>query len=136
MTTVEKDRTTHTEAAEIMPFGGWESTPTIKGPGDHAVLFRFPEPDDPAPSTVRVLVHAIYAALLGLAGAGVGLLAMITVIGGAAFWFVPVLVFFGLLSVALTVGSFLSVHRPVLPWLLLAAATAPLTIDVLITLLY
>jgi hypothetical protein len=61
---------------------------------------------------------------------------MITVIGGAAFWFVPVLVFFGLLSVVLTVGSFLSIHRPVLPWLLLVAATAPLTIDMVIALLY
>jgi hypothetical protein len=136
VTTVEKDRTTRTEAAEIMPFGGWESTPAINGAGDHAVLFRFPAPDDPAPSTVRLLTLAIYAALLGLAGAGVGVLAMITVIGGAAFWFVPVLAFFGLLSVALTVGSFLSIHRPVLPWLLLAAATAPLTIDIVIALLY
>jgi hypothetical protein len=136
VTTVEKNRTTRTEAAEIMPFGGWESTPALNDAGDHAVLFRFPAPDDPAPTTFRLLALTIYAALLGLAGAFVGVLAMIIVIGGAAFWFVPVLVFFGLLSVVLTVGSFLSIHRPVLPWLLLAAATAPLTIDMLIALLY
>ncbi len=136
MTTVEQDRTTRTEAAEIMPFGGWESTPEVKGAGDHAVLFRFPAPDDPAPTTFRLLTLALYAAVLGLAGAGVGVLALITVIGGAAFWYVPVLVFFGLLGVGLTVGAFLSIHRPVLPWLLLAAATAPLTIDLLIVLLY
>jgi len=44
----------------------------------------------------------------------------------------PVLAFFGLLSVALAVGSFLSIHRPVLPWLLLMAATGPLAMDVMI----
>jgi hypothetical protein len=38
--------------------------------------------------------------------------------------------------VALVVGSFLSIHRPVLPWLLLTAATVPLAIDVLIAALY
>ncbi|MET0415246.1 MAG: hypothetical protein ABW022_04400 [Actinoplanes sp.] len=136
MTTVEKDRTTRTEAAEIMPFGGWESTPTITNAADHAVRFRFPAADDPAPSTPRLLTMALSAAVLGLTGVGVGVLALITVIGGAAFWFVPVLVLFGLLSVGLTVASFLSIHRPILPWLLLAAAAGPLAINVLIAVLY
>ena len=133
MTTVERDRTA---GAEIMPFGGWERTPLVTGSGDQAVLFRFPAPDDPAPGTLRLLTMSLYAAALGLTAVGVGVLAMFTVLGGAAFWYVPVLAFFGLASVALTVGSFLSIHRPVLPWLLLLAATAPLAIDVLIAALY
>ncbi len=125
-----------TEAAEIMPFGGWESTPGGTGFADHETLFRFPAPDDPAPSPARLLTMAMWAALLGLAGVGVGVRAFVTVFGGVAFWYVPTLALFGLMSVALAVGSFLSIHRPVLPWLLLVGATAPLAIDILIAALY
>jgi hypothetical protein len=130
--TLERDRA----AAELMPFGGWEHPPMITASGDQAVLFRFPAPDDPAPGTLRLLTMSLYAAALGLTAMGVGVCALVDVLGGAAFWYVPVLAFFGLLSVALAVGSFLSIHRPALPWLLLLAATAPLTIDVLIAALY
>ena len=136
MTTVEQGRTTHTEAAEIMPFGGWESTPETAGFDDGETRFRFPAPDDPAPTTVRLLTMSLCGAALGLAGVGVGLRAFVTVLGGAAFWYVPVLALFGLISVVLAVGSFLSIHRPVLPWLLLAGSTAPLAICVLIAALY
>jgi hypothetical protein len=136
VTTVEKDRTTRTEAAAIMPFGGWESTPTGTDFPDDETLFRFPAPDDPAPSTARVLTMALLTAVLGLTAMGVGISALVTVFGGAAFWFVPTLALFGLMSVGLAVGSFLSIHRPVLPWLLLACAGAPLAIDVLIAALH
>jgi len=136
VTTVEQNRGTRTEAAEIMPFGGWESTSAPAIFGDRETLFRFPAADDPAPAPGRLLGMAVYAALLGLAGVGVGLRALVTVFGGAAFWYVPALSLFGLLSVALVVGSILSIHRPALPWLLLIAATAPLAIDVLIAALY
>jgi hypothetical protein len=136
VTTVEQNRTTRTEAAEIMPFGGWESTPTAASYGDRETLFRFPAADDPAPSPARLLTMSICAAALGLAGVGVGVRAMVTIFGGTAFWYVPTLALFGLVSVALAVGSFLSIHRPALPWLLLLAATAPLAIDVLIAVLY
>ena len=83
MTTVEQNRSTRTEAAEIMPFGGWEITPAPTGFDDRAALFRFPAADDPAPSPARLLTMALYAAALGLAGVGVGLCAMVTVFGGA-----------------------------------------------------
>ena len=132
MTTVEQSRSTRTEAAEIMPFGGWEITPAPTGFDDRAALFRFPAADDPAPSPARLLTMALYAAALGLAGVGVWLRALVTVFGGTAFWYVPALSLFGLASVVMVVGSFLSIHRPVLPWLLLLAATGPLAIDVLI----
>lgn len=135
MTTVEQRRGTRTEAAEIMPFGGWENTPAPVIFGDQKTLFRFPAADDPAPAAARLLTMSLYAAALGLAGVGVGVRAMVTVFGGTAFWYVPTLSFFGLLSVALVVGSFLSIHRPALPWLLLSAATLPLAVDVLIAVL-
>jgi hypothetical protein len=135
VTTVEKSRISRTEAAEIMPFGGWDSTPAPVVYADAETLFRFPAPDDPAPSTARLLSISMYSATLGLAGVGVGFRAFVTVLGGASVWYVPVLAFFGLLSVALAVGSFLSIHRPVLPWLLLMAATGPLAIDVMIAVL-
>ncbi|GIF19076.1 hypothetical protein Ate02nite_18060 [Paractinoplanes tereljensis] len=79
---------------------------------------------------------ALYAAALGLTGVGVGLRAMVKLFGGTPFWYVPTLSFFGLLSVALVVGSFLSIHRRALPWLLMVAATAPLAIDILIAIFY
>ena len=136
MTTVEQNRSTRTEAAEIMPFGGWEITPAPAGFGDRETLFRFPAADDPAPAPARLLGMSLYAATLGLAGVGVGVRAMVTAFGGTAFWYVPTLSLFGLASVVLVVGSFLSIHRPVLPWLLLLAATAPLTAAALIAALY
>ncbi|MGK5681103.1 hypothetical protein [Actinoplanes sp. URMC 104] len=136
MTTVEKNRTTRTEAAEIMPFGGWESTPAGGEIGDQETLFRFPAPDDPAPSQTRVLTMAMCGAALGFSAVGVGVRALVTVWGGVPFWYVPTLVLFALLSVAFAVGAFLSVHRPVLPWLLLAGATCPMVIAALIALSY
>jgi hypothetical protein len=132
VTTVEQNRGTHTEAATIMPFGGWESTPAALIPDDHETLFRFPAPDDPAPATARLLAMALYSAALGLAGIGVGVRAIVTVFGGADFWYGPTLTIFGLLSVALAVGSFLSIHRPALPWVLLVGATFPLAAATLI----
>jgi hypothetical protein len=136
VTTVEKNRSTHTEAAEIMPFGGWEITRNTGVSGDRETLFRFPAADDPAPAPARLLGMALYSAALGLAGVGIGVRALVTLLGGAPFWYVPTLSLFGLLSVALTVGSFLSIHRPALPWMLLLAATAPLAFDILVAVLF
>jgi hypothetical protein len=136
VTTVEQSRTSRTEAVEIMPFGGWERTPAAVVYGDAETLFRFPAPDDPAPSTARLLTMSMYSAALGLAGLGVAVRAFVTVLGGASVWYVPLLAFLGLVSVALAVGSFLSIHRPALPWLLLMAATGPLAIDVMIAVMY
>jgi hypothetical protein len=136
VTTVEQRRGTRTEAAEIMPFGGWEITPAPDLFSDRETLFRFPAIDDPAPSPARLLAMAVIAAAIGLTGVGVGLCAMVTVIGGAAFWYVPTLALFGLVSVALVVGSFLSIHRPKLPWVLLSAATVPITVDIVVAALH
>jgi hypothetical protein len=136
VTTLEQSRTPQTEAAEIMPFGGWQTTPAQAGFGDRETFFRFPAADDPAPSTARLLSMSLCAATLGLTGLGVGAAGLITAIGGAAFWYLPVLALLGLLSVGAAVASFLSIHRPALPWLLLAAASVPLAADILLAVLY
>ncbi|BFU46729.1 hypothetical protein [Krasilnikovia sp. MM14-A1004] len=91
------------------------------------VLFRFPAEDDPAPRTRRLLAMSGYASLLGLAGVGVGVRGLVSSVrGGVPDWYVPVLAFCGMLSVALAVAGFLSIHRRRPPWLLLFGAALPL----------
>jgi hypothetical protein len=136
VTTVEQSRTTHTEAATIMPFGGWETTPITGGFGGDETLFRFPAADDPAPATIRLLGMSVYAAVLGLTGLGVGAGGLLTAVGGAAFWFMPALALLGLVSVAAAVGGFLSIHRPALPWLLLLGASVPMAGAATLAVLY
>ncbi|HEU4349869.1 MAG TPA: hypothetical protein VFR35_18990 [Actinoplanes sp.] len=104
---------------------------------ERETLFRFPAADDPAPGTRRLLAMSLYASALGLAGVGVGVRGFVSVLGGAApVWYVPVLAFLGLLSVALVVGAFLSIHRHRLPYLLLLAAGVPLAADVVLAVAY
>jgi hypothetical protein len=117
----------------VAPF----SFPRPADPAGRETLFRFPAADDPAPGTRRLLTMSLYAAALGLAGIGVGVRSFVSVLGGTApGWYALVLAFLGLLSVALVVGAFLSIHRRILPYLLLAAAAAPLTGAVLIAVAY
>lgn len=118
--------------AGVVPFG-WENGPGTAPEPDADVLFRFPTASDPAPGTGRLLVMSLYASALGLAGVGVGVRGFVSVLGGEApRWYVPVLALLGLISVALVVGAFLSIHRRLLPYLLLLAAAAPLIGDVLL----
>jgi hypothetical protein len=117
---------------ELLPFG-WERGPGVVASGERETLFRFPAADDPAPDNRRLLAMSLYAAILGLAGVGVGLKGMVSVVGGGApGWYVPLLAFLGLFSIALVVGAFLSIHRRALPYLLLIAATVPLAGAVLL----
>jgi hypothetical protein len=132
VTTVEQSRTTHTEAATIMPFGGWETTPIIGGFGEDEALFRFPAADDPAPTPARLLGMSLYATALGLTGVGVGARGLYIALGGTPFWFMPALALLSLVSVAAAVGGFLSIHRPALPWLLLIGSAVPMTGAVLL----
>ena len=111
----------------VVPFG-WEQGPGTEGTAGRETMFRFPAADDPAPGTRRLLTMSLYASALGLAGVGVGVRGFVSVLGGGVpGWYVPVLVILGLLSVALMVGAFLSIHRRALPYLLLAGAAVPLT---------
>jgi len=120
----------------VLPFG-WEPGAGALDTGDRETIFRFPAADDPAPDTRRVLAMSLYASVLGLTGAGAGVRGFVSSIGGdVPGWYVPVLILAVLLSVALMVGAFLSIHRRYLPYLLLVAAAVPLTADVLIAAAY
>ena len=109
----------------VVPFG-WEQGPGTEGTAGRETMFRFPAADDPAPGTRRLLTMSLYAAALGLAGVGVGVRGFVSVLGGVPGWYVPVLSLLGLLSVAMVVAAFLSIHRRLIPYLLMAAAAAPL----------
>ena len=124
-------------APDVVPFG-WEPGPDDEpGDLDSEVYFRFPAADDPAPGTRRLLAMSLYASLLGLVGVGIGIRGMVSQIGGGVpGWYVPVLAFLGMVSVALSVGAFLSIHRRVLPWLLLVGAAVPLIADVMLAVAY
>jgi hypothetical protein len=133
----EQARTREVTAPEVVPFG-WEPTgPAGTELSDEEVLFRFPAADDPAPGARRLLGMSIYAALLGLTGVGIGIRGLVSQIGGGApGWYTWVLAFLGMVSVALSVGAFLSIHRRVLPWLLLLGAAVPLAADVMLAVAY
>ncbi|MFI7541593.1 hypothetical protein [Actinoplanes sp. NPDC049599] len=121
----------------MVPFG-WEPAPAGEaGETDSEVFFRFPGVDDPAPGTRRLLAMSVYASLLGLAGVGIGIRGLVSQIGGGVpGWYVPVLAFLGMVSVALSVGAFLSIHRRVLPWALLLGAALPLIADIMLAVAY
>jgi len=118
----------------VLPFG-WVNA-AGQPEDDRETMFRFPAADDPAPGIRKVLFMSLYASGLGLAGVGVGVRGLLSTLGGVPGWYVPVLVILGLISVALTVGAFLSVHRRLLPYLLLLAAAVPLTGAVLLAVAY
>lgn len=125
-------------AREVVPFG-WEHDggESPDSDDDLEVLFRFPAADDPSPSSRRLLGMSAYASALGLAGVGVGIRGMVSQVGGGVpGWYVPVLAFLGVISVVLSVGAFLSIHRRVLPWVLMLAAALPLVADVLLAVAY
>jgi hypothetical protein len=122
-------------APDLLPFG-WEPGPGVDEPQDLQAVFRFPTADDPNPGTMRVLGMALYGALLGLGGVGVGLRAFVSTLGGVPWWYVPTLSLVGLAGVGLAVAAYLSVHRKFLSWALLLAAGVPLLGDVLIAASY
>ena len=128
MTAVEQARTTRTAAPG--------NAPAAPSPQPEEGAFRFPAPDDPAPSPRRMLTMALYGAALGLAGVAVGLYAVLAVFGGAPGWYLPVLGLLTLLSVAPAAAAYLAIHQPRLPWYLMAAATPPMIIAVLVALAY
>ncbi|MDT5043798.1 MAG: hypothetical protein QOE51_4783 [Actinoplanes sp.] len=118
---------------EEVPFG-WEGHVVDDEP---ETLFRFPAVGDPDPGWQRLLGMSVHAAILGLASVGVGARGLLATLGGSSpGWYIPVLAGTGLLSVALTVAAFLSIHREWLPWMLMLAATVPLGTAVILAVGY
>jgi hypothetical protein len=119
---------------DLEPAFGWEGGPDPADPGDRDTVFRFPTADDPEPPTRRLLGMSLYASVLGLLGLAVAIRGIAAIVGGRTpGWYEPVLAVAGLAGVALVVAAFLSIHRRLLPWLLLLAAAVPLTANLLAT---
>jgi hypothetical protein len=124
-------------AARKAPPSGRDAVAAPPAEEPQEIYFRFPAADDPDPGWPRLLGMSAYASMLGLAGVGVGLDGMLsTISGGVPGWYVPVLALAGMLSVILSVGAFLSIHRRNLPWVLLLAAAVPLSAAVLLAIAY
>ncbi len=113
----------------------WERGPEPPDLGNRAGIFRFPAPEDPEPESRRVLGLAAWASVLGLLAVVSAARGLWAIVGSnVPGWYQPTLVFGGLAGIVLTVGAFLSIHRPRLPWLLMTAATVPLVVTMLATL--
>jgi hypothetical protein len=114
-----------------LPFA-WENGPVAAEPDDRDTVFRFPSADDPEPATRRLLGMSLYASLLGILGLAAAVRGVVAVVGGhTPAWYEPTLALTGVICVALVVAAFLSIHRRVLPWLLLLAAAVPLAANVM-----
>ncbi|HLU44379.1 MAG TPA: hypothetical protein VKZ67_05070 [Natronosporangium sp.] len=91
---------------------------------------RLPDRDTPTPHPVRLAGICVWAALLGLTGLLVaGRIAVAVVAGTAPGWFEPVVITLGGVGIVLTICAFAAIHRPRVPWLLLASATLPLVLN-------
>jgi hypothetical protein len=117
-----------TGAAGPRPDGGHVTTNIdTDEDGDRGPVFRFPSADDPRPRTRRLFGMSLYASVLGLLGVAVAVRGLMAILAGSApGWYEPALAGTGLLCVALVVAAFLSIHRWILPWLLLLSAALPL----------
>jgi hypothetical protein len=115
-----------------LPFA-WEDGPHDPELTGRDTVFRFPAADDPRPGNRRLLGMSVYASLLGLLGLAVAVRGLLAIMGGAApGWYEPALAGAGVVCVLLVVGAFLSIHRRVLPWLLLLVAAAPLAANIVV----
>ena len=106
----------------------WEARATVRQ--RRPVGLRLPAPDDPPPATGRMLGVCAWAALLGVVGLAVAARALVAVLAGTApGWYEPTVLALGVVGIGLTAAAFLAVHHRGLPWLLLAAATVPLAVN-------
>ena len=116
-----------------LPFT-WEDGAGPPETAQRDTAFRFPAADDPRPRSRRLLGMSLYTAVLGTVSLAVALRAMLSMAtGGTPAWYGPVLAVTTLVSVALAVGAFLSIHRRRLPWALLLGSTVPFAATVVIT---
>ena len=95
--------------------------------------FRLPGAEDPAPRPNHLATVCVWAAALGLGGMAVALRALIGLIWQSRGWNVETLTTIGMAGLACTIASFASVHRRLLPLVLLSLATAALVAAWIVT---
>jgi hypothetical protein len=100
-----------------------------------------PEPDadlvpdsEPEPRLRQLIGVCGWAAVLGGIGLVLGIRALLgEIYGGAPSWYQPSMVITGLVGIGLTIGSFLTVHHPRRPWILLGIASGALVVAIVLT---
>ena len=75
-----------------------------------------------------------WAAVLGGLGLVIGIRGLVGIVAGnPPGWFEPTLAAVGMLGIALTIGSFLTVHRNRIPWIMLGSSSLVLVASMVIT---
>lgn len=95
---------------------------------------RLPGRYDPAPRPLRIVGMCVWAALLAVIGLALAVRIVVTELTRPTpVWFQPTVICPGLLGIALTVAAFMAIHQRYLPWGLLAASSATLTVNMIVT---
>lgn len=97
--------------------------------------FRLPAGSDPAPRPARLAGVCAWVAALGLLGLPIAGRAAVALITGTPAWLGPTMTAIGLIGIGLAVAAFTAIHRRTLPWRLLTAASALLTVNLGLTVL-
>ncbi len=118
--------------------GAWATTPTGAhvGLAPVASAFRRPPParTTAEPGARRLVAVCLWAAVLGIIGVLVGLRGWFAIITETApTWYLAALCVLGIVGIAFTAGSFLTVHQRRMPWLLLSTGSLTLSVSMAVT---
>jgi hypothetical protein len=101
--------------------------------GAVAERFRLPTPDDPSPEQRRLVIVSLWCCGLGVGGAAIALRVLLSLFQVDAGWYVETMFAIGLVGLLCTVGAFVSLHRRILPLVMLSLATAALAAAMVVT---
>ena len=95
--------------------------------------FRLPTDRDPAPEPRHLAAVCGWAAALGLGGMAVALRAFVGLVGDSRAWYAPAVAVIGLIGLTCTIAAFASVHKRLLPFAMLGAASVSLVLGWIVT---
>jgi len=116
----------------LVPAARPPAPPAQRLRGSLSTRFRLPTEDDTPPPNARLLGMAFWAAACVFVGALPAGRLLIALLFGAPAWYPPTAIAIGIAGTAMVAAAFGSVHRPHLPWNLLAVATVLLAANVTI----
>lgn len=88
------------------------------------VYFRLPAEDTPEPTQGRVITMCCWAGFLAACALVVGFRAFVGILTVKVGWYAPTVIPIGMTGLGCAIAAFASVHRRILPFAMLAAATA------------